>query len=96
MSHEHGHEGCGCGCDGGPFIPEAEARRWREAPDSQMVCACAGVDKAAVLAAISAGAHTGPLVKVMTGAGRELDCAQRRECMADLETLVALYAAPVC
>jgi len=102
MSHEHGHEhgpdscSCGCGCDGSPVINQQEAQRWREAPDSQMVCACAGVDKAAVKAAIAAGAHTAPLVKIMTNLGRELDCKQRRECEADLETLVALYAAPSC
>lgn len=78
------------------MIAESEAARWREAPDSQMVCPCAGVDKAAVKAAIAQGAFTAPLVKAMTGVGRDFGCGQRRECEADLEILVALYAESPC
>jgi bacterioferritin-associated ferredoxin len=96
MSGEHEHsEGCGCGCGCGetPALNYELARRWREAPDQEVVCPCSGVDKGAVRAAIAAGAYTAPLVKAMTGVGRELGCRQRRECQADLEVLVALYAA---
>lgn len=91
--HEH-HESCGCGCGCGDSTPldTEQARRWREAPDDEAVCPCSGVDKGAVKAAIAAGAYTAPLVKAMTGVGREAGCRQRRECSADLEVLVALYA----
>lgn len=83
---------CGCGCGGTVPLDNELARRWREAPDNEPVCPCAGVDKGAVKAAIAAGAYTAPLVKAMTGLGRETACRQRRECAADLEVLVALYA----
>ncbi|MBU2468877.1 MAG: (2Fe-2S)-binding protein [Proteobacteria bacterium] len=91
MEHE-GHGGCGCGCGGAPALDNELARRWRDAPDDEAVCPCAGVDKGAVKAAIAAGAYTAPLVKAMTGVGREAGCRQRRECQADLGVLVALYA----
>lgn len=89
---EHAGCGCGCGCGDTPALDNELARRWREAPDSETVCPCAGVDKGAVKAAIAAGAYTAPLVKAMTGVGHELGCRQRRQCSADLEVLVALYA----
>ncbi len=95
MSLEHedqGGCGCGCGCGETPILDNELTRRWREAPDSEMVCPCAGVDKGAVKAAIAAGAFTAPLVKVMTGVGREAECRQRKQCAGDLEVLVALYA----
>jgi NAD(P)H-nitrite reductase large subunit len=94
MSGDHEHSescGCGCGCGDTLVFDQDLARRWREAPDQEVVCACTGVDKAAVKAAIAAGAFTAPLVKAMTGVGRELGCRQRRQCQSDLEVLVALY-----
>ena len=99
MSHSHLEDescGCGCGCGDAGLVNPAEMQRWREAPDSEMVCACAGVDKAAVRRAIEQGAFSAPLVKAMTGAGRERGCKERRHCEADVETLVALYAQPPC
>lgn len=89
---QHGSCGCGCGCGETPIVDNELAQRWRQAPDDEAVCPCAGVDKGAVKAAIAAGAYTAPLVKVMTGVGREVGCRQRRQCQADLEVLVALYA----
>ena len=58
MSGEHEkNESCGCGCGCGDTTPlnTELARRWREAPDDEAVCPCAGVDKGAVKAAIAAG-----------------------------------------
>ena len=95
MSGEHEHQGgcgCGCGCGDNLILDNELAQRWRQAPDDQEVCACAGVDKGAVKAAIAAGAYTAPLVKAMTGVGHEINCRERRKCQADLEVLVALYA----
>ena len=98
MTHDHGGDGCSCGCGCGETLTvgQAEAARWRQAPGDAVVCPCAGVDKAAVLKAIAQGGFTAPLVKAMTGVGREPGCRQRRQCEADVETLVALYAAPPC
>ncbi len=90
-----GHQGCGCGCGEAHALSRQEARRWRQAPEGEPG-PCAGVDKAAVLAAIEAGAYTPALVKAMTQAGREPGCKTRKQCEGDVAALVALYAQPPC
>jgi hypothetical protein len=97
MSHDHDHQSCGCGC-GGHSSPTPSGRDWASADSSEIVCPCLGLGKAAICAAIQAGAFTLPLLKVMTGAGRGGDCARLnpwgRSCEADLAALLRLYAQP--
>jgi NAD(P)H-nitrite reductase large subunit len=97
MAHDHDHQACGCGC-GGHAGPGPAGRDWATAPARQVVCPCLGLDKAAILGAIQAGAFTLPLLKVMTGAGRGRDCARLNPtggtCEADLAELLRLYAQP--
>jgi bacterioferritin-associated ferredoxin len=102
MSHSHhgqAGQGCGCGCGShGPQIAARPSRDWGQVPDSQIICPCLGVSKGEILAAIHAGAHTLPLLKTMTQAGRGRDCRrlhpQGRSCETELAELVALYARP--
>jgi NAD(P)H-nitrite reductase large subunit len=95
---EHGHGGCGCGCGshGGQFLKMDLGLDWAAAPDDEIVCGCAGVDKAAVVKAIEMGAYTLPLIKTLTGAGRGSDCEQTnprgRCCRPDIEELIRIYA----
>jgi NAD(P)H-nitrite reductase large subunit len=97
MSQDHDHQSCSCGC-GGHTRPSPAGRDWSQAGAGEIVCPCLGLSKAAILAAIQAGAFTLPLLKVMTGAGRGRDCARfnplGRSCEADLAELLRLYAQP--
>ncbi len=97
MSHgEHEHS-CGCGCGGHGRIGPA-TRDWKTAPDNEMVCYCHGLTKADIVAAIQQGAFTLPLVKTMTGAGRDGDCKAKHpkgvSCDVDIDHLLAIYATP--
>ncbi|MFH1033773.1 MAG: hypothetical protein V1806_04640 [Pseudomonadota bacterium] len=97
MAHDHDQQACGCGC-GGHSSPGPAGRDWASAAPGEMVCPRRGLDKAAIVAAIEAGAFTMPLLKVMTGAGRGTDCQHvnplGRSCEADLAQLLRLYARP--
>ena len=92
-----GHDGCGCGCGGhAPSFSDMDLGiDWARAPADELVCACAGVSKARVLEAIEQGAYTLPLLKILTGAGREDACREKnprgRSCHPDLLELIRIY-----
>jgi len=94
-----GHDGCGCGCGCGGDTGLQEGLDlgidWARAPEDEVVCACAGVDKAGIRQAIEQGAYTLALVKILTGAGRDDACQEKnprgRSCHADILELIRIY-----
>jgi hypothetical protein len=96
----HSHDGCscGCGCDcaADDVVFPDDMPDWADLPGSTVLCPCVGVTKDNVIKAISQGADTLPLLKVMTGAGRETKCRDKnplgRSCELDLLKMIAIYA----
>ncbi len=90
-----GHQGCGCGCGGQAPAGLDLGIDWARAPESEVVCACAGVSKARIREAIAQGAYTLPLVKILTGAGQDDACREKnprgRSCHADILELIRIY-----